>query len=139
MLFNKMITLHCRGYWRDIHSDNLLDESGIYIVYVCTFNQQSNSVTLHRIIYIGESENIKTRVQNHNLKPCWLNQIGTGEELCYAFALCNENDRVIVEATLINQIKPVCNTNMSFYIPSKEFSILIEGEHALLLHTYFSL
>jgi hypothetical protein len=39
--------------------------SGIYGVYAAAYNQGNDTVTLNRLLYIGESENVRDRVTTH--------------------------------------------------------------------------
>jgi len=40
----KTISLKFDGYWREVNKSGIPAESGIYGVYVCTYNKEQNTV-----------------------------------------------------------------------------------------------
>jgi hypothetical protein len=55
-------TLNFDGYWRAPNVCGLPANSGIYCVHACTLNRQENTVSLRKLIYIGEAANGRDRV-----------------------------------------------------------------------------
>lgn len=71
----KEYKLNFEGYWRNINKGGLPSYSGIYFVYRCIYNAQSNSVELVDIIYIGQADNIHDRHNNHEWENNTRNEI----------------------------------------------------------------
>lgn len=126
----KVFNINVRGYWKD--RTVLPSHSGIYFVYVCTYNQQANTVMLKQLIYIGESEDVNNRVMNHEKYNEWLKYLSNGEELCFSTVKVENSCRVRVEAAYIFKHEPPVNTE---YINSFQFdqtTIISNGEIASL-------
>lgn len=106
---DKTINLDFQGYWREINQGGIPNNSGIYLVYRCTYDQNDKTVTLNNLIYIGESEKVRERIENHEKKPMWQKKLQQGEQLCFSFAPVVDSDRKRTEAALIFKHKPECN------------------------------
>lgn len=98
------------GYWIEPNKGSMPDESGIYVVYSCVYNQEEKNVSLKKLIYIGESENVRTRVGNHERLEDWKKHLKSGEVLCYTFGKVSVASRERCEAALIFKHKPTENT-----------------------------
>lgn len=86
------------GPFRDPAS--LRDQSGVYAVL------GGNGVNSWRVVDIGESAQVRTRVTNHDRADCWSRNRGGG--LAYAAYYCNERDRMRIEQELRAKINPPC-------------------------------
>lgn len=86
------------GPFRDPAS--LRDQSGVYAVLAGT---GANS---WKVVDIGESAQVQTRVSNHDRADCWQRNRGTG--LTYAACYCNERDRMRIEQELRSHYNPPC-------------------------------
>ena len=75
------------GYWREPNVGGMPSSSGIYGVYACTYDAYVNSVSLQRLLYIGEAADIHDRVANHEKWSEWRRQVRSGEVLCLNAAL----------------------------------------------------
>lgn len=96
------------GYYRDINSSYIPRISGIYCVYTCRHNVFANTVSIDKLLYIGESEDIGGRIRIHNLKSLWKRNLRSGQELCYSWTpIASGRDQA--EAALIYWHKPVFN------------------------------
>ena len=129
----KTITLKFNGYWREVDKGGVPNQSGIYCVYSCIYNASEKTVRLLRLLYIGESENVRERLINHERLQDWQNALQKGETICYSFAAINENDRERAEAALIYKIKPPFNTEHSRQFNYYPTEIIVEGETRFLL------
>ena len=131
--------IYFRGYRRDENVSGLPSYSGIYIVYTCIYNEDQRTVTLKKLIYIGQAQDIKERVCTHDMKEKFLAELQNGEELCYAYAEIDKSDLNIVENALIFSQKPKLNSQYtrSFNYPPSRF--IVEGKCALLNHKDFSI
>ena len=59
----KKITLDFDGYWREANKDSIPRQSGIYCVYTCTYNATEHTVSIKKMLYIGESTNVHDRIR----------------------------------------------------------------------------
>jgi hypothetical protein len=83
----KSYALTFDGYWREAKISGLPAKSGIYGVYACVHDATGNTVTLNRLLYIGEAANVQDRIANHERKADWKRRLKAGEELCFNAAL----------------------------------------------------
>lgn len=108
--------LDIQGYYRDESRKDFPNVSGIYFVYRGTLMPHLKTVTLTELIYIGESEDICNRLQNHEKRNDFLSLLQKGEELFYSFAITDNlsnSKRAQVEAALIYELNPVLNIKSS--------------------------
>lgn len=128
-----------KGYRRDVNKGGLPSYGGIYMVYCCVFNKDSDTVTLKKLIYIGKAINIHDRINNHDRYEDFKKQLGKGEQLCYSYSSVSPNDMDVVENALIFMQKPDLNESLtdSFNYTDSQFNI--EGACALLKMKEFSI
>ncbi|MGB2695677.1 MAG: GIY-YIG nuclease family protein [Dehalococcoidia bacterium] len=122
----KNINLAFEGYWRDINSGSVPAESGVYLVYRGTHNPDK-TVTLHQLIYVGESDDVRKRIQAHEKRPTWKSYLKAGQELCFAFAPIAKPDRQRAEAALIFNHKPPVNDEYKTSFPFDETTVRSTG------------
>jgi hypothetical protein len=109
----KSYTLTFDGYWREPNIGGLPAKAGIYCAYACVFNAGAGTVTLNRLLYIGEAENQHDRVQGHEKWPTWRGKLKAGEEICFSVAsIAGQEDRQRAEAAEIFKHKPPCNSRV---------------------------
>jgi hypothetical protein len=102
-------------------------------VYACVHNTAEKTVSLKRLLYIGEAADVSDRVESHDQWTRWRNQLKTGEEVCVAAALiAGESDRQRAEAAMIFKHKPPCNTEYVDVFPFDATTITTRGKNALL-------
>lgn len=123
----KQYNINFQGYWRDINRGGIPAESGIYMVYRCTYNKASDTVGLIDIIYIGQSENVHDRVATHEKHGDFEKQLQRGEELCYAFAPIQKSDLDIVEHSLIFAQKPILNEDWKDKYGGPDAAFKVDG------------
>lgn len=128
----KTISLAFEGYWLEINKSGVPAQSGIYCVYACTYNQNKDTVTLRELVYVGESENVRNRLANHERLPDWKKRLKAGETLCYSVAAVSGSDRNRAEAAVIFHHKPPCNTEYKYSFPFESTTIQTSGRNALL-------
>lgn len=124
------------GYWREPNKGGIPSKSGIYCVYECTHNVQEKTVTIHKLIYIGESENVNQRIANHEKQNDWEKHVRQGNELCYSFSEVDSYYRVRVEAAFIYRHQPPVNTEYKDNFPFDKTIVKSEGK-IVLLKDYF--
>lgn len=128
-----------KGYRRDVNKSGLPSYGGIYMVYCCKFNENEQTVTLRKLIYIGKAINIHDRVCNHNRYEDFKRQLLQGEQLCYSYASVSPNEVDAVENGLIFMQKPELNEDLTdrYNYPDSEFCI--EGACSLLKMKNFTI
>ena len=124
------------GYWRDQNKAGIPAHSGIYCVYECTHNVQENKVSLSKLIYIGEAEDICVRVANHEKYDDWKRHVRAGNELCFSFGGVETTNRARCEAAMIFKYKPPENTEYTDSFPFDRTTINLSGDIALLTASF---
>lgn len=134
----KNYSLEFDGYWRKPSVSGLPSGSGIYGVYAGIYNKDRGTISLNRLLYIGEAGNIQKRISGHEKWDTWSSKLRPGEELCFNAALISpQSDRERAEAAMIFQHKPPCNTEFVNSFPYGTTTIRTSGRNAL-LETYFT-
>jgi hypothetical protein len=130
-------SLEFTGYRLATNSSGLMTRSGIYCVYACVYHTNNDTVSLNRLLYIGEAANVRDRVLNHEKWPKWWNQLATGEEICFSVAqIAGASDRQRAEAAMIFKHKPPCNAEYVDAFPFETTSVTTTGKNALLLDSF---
>lgn len=125
--------LNFDGYWRPPNISGLPDSSGIYCVYACTHNVQRKTVSIRKLLYVGEAANVSERVPGHERWQDWELELQHGEELCFSVALISpESDRQRTEAAMIHHHKPPCNVEYAVSFPYDQTTISTSGKNAKL-------
>lgn len=130
----KSLSLTFDGYWTEYAAKSIPAQPGIYCVYGGT-NNSNGTVTLNRLVYIGESSNVRDRIGYHEKTPSWRRYLKPGEVLIFTFAPIYM-DRVCVEAAMIFHHKPPVNEEYSDNCP-EDVTMSLVGKVAL-LDTYFT-
>jgi len=133
----KTITVEFDGYWRDENKGGIPVESGVYCVYECTHNVSEKTVSIHKLIYIGEAEDVKSRVVNHEKYNDWLKHVRRGNKLCFSFGGVGSTDRARAEAAMIFKHKPPENDEYVNSFPFDRTAMSLSGKTTL-LSTYFT-
>lgn len=94
------------GYWADSQKDNIPNHSGVYFVYECNFNEVAKTFNIHNLIYIGESDEVRDRIVNHEKYYDWERYVRPGNTLCYSTGPVSETYRERVEAAYVFRHKP---------------------------------
>ena len=133
----KTISLEFDGYWREPNKGGVPDKSGVYVVYECYYDPQEKTVSLKKIIYMGEAGNVRDRIDGHEKWPEWREQVRAGNQICFSFAPVGNLDRERAEAALIFKHKPPTNTEYVNSFPFDQTTVNSKGKTAL-LHTSFT-
>ena len=129
----KSYSLAFDGYWREPNVASLPAKSGIYGVYACIHNTGQGTVSLNRLLYIGEAADVQGRVANHDRWSDWKRPLKQGEVLCFSATLISsEADRQRAEAAMIFKHKPPCNTEYVDNFPFDTTTITTNGKNALM-------
>ena len=127
----KSYSLTFDGYWRAPKPGGPPAESGIYCVYACTHDTRMNTVSLRKLLYIGEAANVRERVRGHERWQDWEQELQYGEVLCFSAALiAPESDRQRAEAAMIHHHKPPCNVEYVRSFPYEQTTVSTSGRNA---------
>ena len=133
----KTFSLQFDGYWREPNISGLPDKSGVYGVYACTFDSGQQTVSLNRLLYIGDAADVRDRVKNHDRWQDWKRQLKAGEVICINAALISpQADRCRAEAAMIFKHKPPCNTEYVDNFPFDSTTIATSGKNALMVPSF---
>jgi hypothetical protein len=124
------------GYWRDQNKGGIPANSGIYCVYECTYNSEKKTVSLNKLIYIGESGNVRDRIDGHEKYEDWKKHVRRGNELCFSFGAVASSSRDRCEAAMIFKHKPPENTEYRDEFPFDKTTMKLSGKIALLTPTF---
>ena len=120
------------GYWRAVNKGSIPAKSGLYCVYACTYNQSDGTVSIRKLIYIGESEDVHARIAGHEKWDDWESHLNSGETLCFSFAPVGSGARVRAECAMINHHTPPENIECVNYFPYDTTHIVTSGRNTLL-------
>lgn len=128
-----------KGYRRQKSISTLPTFSGIYLVYRCVYNDNSNTVSLRELLYIGQASDINHRINNHEKMDLFKEKLNEGEELAYSYAQISIDKLDIVENAMIYAEHPPLNDKGtdSFNYPASSFTV--DGACALVKHRSFTI
>lgn len=133
----KTYEIEFEGYWLDADKDELPNVSGAYCVYTCTYNKQTDKVSLKKLIYIGEAANTRERVAGHEKYDQWKKHLTAGQQLCFSASKIGAADRVRCEAALIFKHKPPENDEYKNSFPFDTTTMKLSGATTL-LNTHYT-
>ena len=136
----KTIKLQFDGYWLEEAKSGIPKESGVYCVYSCKHNlsmeekrrSARGTVTIDRLLYIGESADVRSRIANHDRLDDWMDSLIKGQTLCYSFASVAPAERERAEAALIFEMQPPFNSEHTKEFIYNDTEIETEGKNVLL-------
>ncbi|QIK40909.1 hypothetical protein [Pontivivens nitratireducens] len=83
------------------NENNLQARSGVYVI----LGRHSTASTWN-VVDIGESQNIRERVSNHDRAPCWRGQ--GHAQLSVAAIYADAHNRMLIERQLRAEFNPPC-------------------------------
>ena len=133
----KRFTLNFSGYWLEPGIVNIPNDPGIYCVYACVHYSEKNTVGIINLLYIGESENVGSRIESHDQRPTWSKVLnGLNRKLCFNFApigtKLEDKDRKQVEAALISNFEPPFNSEYGNDFPFEPTELTTSGSNAIM-------
>ena len=128
----KTFKVNISGYWRDKDKITIPKHSGIYFVYEAAYISNNNTLSIKRLIYIGESRNVNKMVLKHRKISKWLKFVNSGNELCYSVVHVESAYRTRIEAAYIYEHKPPANEEYKNNFPFNKTRIKSTGETELL-------
>jgi excinuclease UvrABC nuclease subunit len=102
-------------------------------VYAATYNAHEETVSLNRLLYIGEAANVGERIRNHGRRPDWTKKLRAGEVLCFSIGRVESTVRERAEAALIFKHKPPLNTSCTAEFNYDRTTMSLSGRCALLV------
>jgi len=121
----KTISLNFKGY--KIDRTYVLPKAGIYLVYVGKYNKKKDTVSLSKLIYIGEAEDVKDRLSKHEKWSEWQKYVSEGERLLFSMAEVVNPDRERAECALIYHHKPPTNDECKDAFPYEKTTVKSSG------------
>lgn len=131
-------TLDFNGFRLEQHWGGLPAASGVYCIHACTYDSDENTVSIKRLLYVGESGNMRKRVPEEpaNRRDKWVAQLAKGEVLCASYAKVSSADRERVEAATIYRHKPPCNVEYTNSFPWDKTTVVARGKQGKLAHQF---
>lgn len=131
------ISLEYEGYWREPNANGVPNASGVYTAYACSYDPRAKTVSIRKLLYIGESATVRDRIQQHLAGATgrsWKKHLLAGEVLCFAYAPVANPPRERAEAALIYKHKPPENTEYVNSFPAQwsPTTVKTAGRNALL-------
>jgi len=98
---------------------------------------QANTISIQKLVYIGESDNVRSRIADHEKQEDWEAHLKSGEQLRYSFGPVAGASRDRCEAALIFKHKPPENTEYVNTFPFDQTTMNL-SEKTALLYTSFT-
>lgn len=119
----KIIDVDLEGYY--LCDYNFPTNCGIYCIYT-TKQHSSGKYIIDKLVYIGRSENLKSRIQTHGSYDYPIDG-----NFAYSFCELTNYQSKLVEAALINECQPKGNSNFIIDYPDDYESVCINvsGKH----------
>lgn len=106
----KEIVLDCRGFFRQVAVVSVPDHTGVYFVF--GGEPTESGCRINRLIYIGRSADLHSRLQNHERLGDLRANLGPGEDLYYSYAFVANADLDDAERALVKHFSngsDLCN------------------------------
>ena len=126
------VQLKFDGYWLEMRMNDIPEKAGIFCVYECRMALASGRVTPLKLIYIGESGNVRKRISGHEKMGKWKSHVGSGNKLGFSFAPLKDEVRKQVEAAMIFKFKPPVNTIHKMFFQFDRTIVITSGMTDLL-------
>ncbi|KKK85212.1 hypothetical protein LCGC14_2775570, partial [marine sediment metagenome] len=124
------------GYWRDQNKSGVPLISGLFCVYECTHDKQEKTVSLNKLLYIGEADNARDRIANHEKYNQWKKHVESGNTLCFTFGAIRSLNRERCKAAMICEHKPPENTEYKNSFPFDHTKVILSGKTAFLTEAF---
>lgn len=128
----KKIELNFNGCWLSKKNNSIPSQSGIYCVYRCTYDKNTETVNLIKLIYIGEGKKVWDRLEDHEKYKEFIEQLQKDEKLCFSVAIVDSKDRERAEAALIFHHKPILNKQNKDNFNYEDTQIITSGKNCFL-------
>lgn len=126
----KRYDLKFDGYFLDVA--DLPHLSGVYCVYRGVYDVERRFVTLNKLLYVGQAQDIYERHQNHESKLKWESDLSLNEQLCYTYAPIAVSELNRCEAAMIFLNQPKFNQAGKDSFAYMDTYVTVSGAIALL-------
>ena len=117
--------LNFKGYWNEAEQEEIPAEAGIYCVYLV----QNDFIKKDSLIYIGEAEDVRHRIKNHEKSKDWRSLCDENKYLAFTFSSEEvENRGKRPEAALIFEHQPTTNDQNKKSFDYEDTTINIIGK-----------
>ena len=130
------IDLSFDGYWRAVNKASIPSSGGVYCVYACTYDSSAQTVSIRRLLYIGEAANVRDRIDGHERWHDWEAYLRAGEVLCFNCAQISARNRQRAEAALIYHHQPPANNEYKSNFPFDRTTVNVKGRAAKLSRSF---
>lgn len=130
------LSLGLLGYWRDVEANLIPEDAGLFLVHRCAYDPQQDSLSVHRLIYVGKSRNVRHRITHHDAKPQWERYLEPGEELCYSISPVSHVYRERCLAALVFANQPPCNEQYRDVFPFDTTRMSLSGKTRVLKSSF---
>ena len=129
MLNEREYRLDIQGYYSDDVRSRFPHSPGIYFVYRGVLDSAANTCTLRQLLYIGQTEDLHQRHNEHSMRDEFLETVGSDEMLFYTFSITDlpAEDRMRIEAALIYELKPALNSQNCYTFNYPPTRVVVEG------------
>lgn len=131
----KTFKIEFSGHWTEPNKSKQA-KSGVYSVHSCIDNVTKNTVSIKKLIYVGESKDVYDRIKNHEKLPDWKKHLNKDEVLCYNFGGVADSDRDRCEAAIIFKHEPPENSEYVDSFPFDQTTMNLSGEKGKLSSSF---
>lgn len=104
------ISAQFNGYWMEHRLAYLPEDPGVFVVHACRYDPGIDRVTLTKLLYIGEADNLVERIPAHEKFGEWRARCAEGDYLCFSFAkVADPTVRSRLSAALVEHHRPPVN------------------------------
>lgn len=121
------VVLEFEGKVFDYNTDNVPEKPGLYMV--CALYSGGNSLVYSDVLYVGESDNLKSRIRSH----CgdWIRREAVRESIAVVYAYMvfegDEKERFRLESALTFALKPDFNAYNKDEYKKDDIQLIIKG------------
>ena len=105
---DKKYDLSFQGFFRD--ASELPKKPGVYCVHSGVYNEIAKTVTLRKLLYIGQSDCVGIHLANSSNLQVWSGKLSCGEELWFSFAQIDADELDRCASALVYDNQPECNS-----------------------------
>ncbi|MCB2200856.1 GIY-YIG nuclease family protein [bacterium] len=128
----KTFSLEFNGWWREGKSGNMPTTAGVYGFHACVYDEQAKTVDLKRLLYIGQAEDLTSRIGGHDGWNDFKSALKSGEVLCVNVAKVATADLDRVEAALVYINQPPKNGTLKTSFAHDTTTIQLSGRYKMI-------
>ena len=130
------------GYWLQAFVRDMPSEPGVFCVYNGIFQEQNNTVSLNKLLYIEDAKDINAQIKKHLDSETWNDWILSNEQLCFSCATDSNisvSDWSRICDALIYKHKPLLNLDQKKDTPPQVRTYIeISGDRAQLYDEFMT-